>query len=149
MRLKSKFFFLNCQRQIDNLFLRQYTTVLFVSSPHRQGIKTYDRTFVGMPEGLNVRPYVQKLVTVISLYVCIPSLILILISHNQMVSNLYIMLNFCHYVSFMILQVFQRRINGKVDFYRNWEAYKEGFGSLQNEFWLGMSKFVIQYQKNK
>ncbi|XP_076109032.1 uncharacterized protein LOC143077029 [Mytilus galloprovincialis] len=33
--------------------------------------------------------------------------------------------------------VFQRRLNGKTDFYRGWEAYKNGFGDLEAEFWLG------------
>ena len=33
--------------------------------------------------------------------------------------------------------VIQRRFNGNVDFYREWEAYKEGFGTLDDEFWLG------------
>ncbi|XP_077454884.1 tenascin-R-like [Stigmatopora argus] len=33
--------------------------------------------------------------------------------------------------------VFQRRVNGKTDFYRTWNEYTAGFGNLSEEFWLG------------
>jgi ficolin len=33
--------------------------------------------------------------------------------------------------------VFQRRINGETSFYRNWQLYKQGFGFVRREFWLG------------
>ncbi|NP_919364.1 tenascin-R precursor [Danio rerio] len=34
--------------------------------------------------------------------------------------------------------VFQRRQNGLTDFSRKWTDYKIGFGSLEDEFWLGL-----------
>ncbi|KAJ8033445.1 Ficolin-1 [Holothuria leucospilota] len=36
--------------------------------------------------------------------------------------------------------VFQRRIDGITDFYRTWDEYKEGFGDLEHDFWLGNEK---------
>ena len=36
--------------------------------------------------------------------------------------------------------VFQKRLNGSVDFYRYWHDYKHGFGDLCDEFWLGLDK---------
>jgi len=36
--------------------------------------------------------------------------------------------------------VIQRRIDGKVNFQRNWAEYRDGFGSLDGEFFMGLEK---------
>lgn len=39
----------------------------------------------------------------------------------------------------LLLQVFLRRQNGKLEFFRNWKNYTAGFGNMNDEFWLGMA----------
>ena len=43
--------------------------------------------------------------------------------------------------------VFQRRVDGSLDFYRDWKIYKMGFGRLQKEFWIGNDNlFTLSHQ---
>ncbi|XP_049548185.1 fibrinogen-like protein A [Anopheles darlingi] len=36
--------------------------------------------------------------------------------------------------------VFQYRFEGSLDFYRGWNEFRDGFGDLNREFWLGLEK---------
>ena len=46
----------------------------------------------------------------------------------------------CDNRRFARCQVFQRRVDAEVDFYRNWNEYRDGFGDLDGNFWLGKLK---------
>ncbi|XP_071837021.1 fibrinogen-like protein A [Apostichopus japonicus] len=44
--------------------------------------------------------------------------------------------------------VFQRRVDGSEDFYLGWDSYKQGFGNLSINFWLGNDKlYYLTNQK--
>ncbi|KFB48802.1 AGAP012000-PA-like protein [Anopheles sinensis] len=45
--------------------------------------------------------------------------------------------------------VFQRRIDGSVDFYRNWTMYKHGFGDGNGEHWLGLENLHLMTKSGR
>ncbi|XP_053086134.1 microfibril-associated glycoprotein 4-like isoform X4 [Pangasianodon hypophthalmus] len=47
------------------------------------------------------------------------------------------------------LDVFQRRMDGTVNFYRPWEHYKKGFGNKYGEYWLGLEHIYQLTRKKK
>lgn len=46
-------------------------------------------------------------------------------------------------MALMSAQVFQRREDGSVNFFRGWEAYRDGFGRLTGEHWLGVWGWLL------
>lgn len=47
--------------------------------------------------------------------------------------------------------VVQQRIDGREDFYRDWAAYREGFGSFEGDFFLGLEKIhrLTNYERHE
>ena len=41
--------------------------------------------------------------------------------------------------------VIQRRVNGIINFCRDWDHYKKGFGQLQKKFWLGLDNIFTTF----
>ncbi|XP_069497274.1 angiopoietin-related protein 1 [Ambystoma mexicanum] len=45
--------------------------------------------------------------------------------------------------------VIQRRTDGSVNFFRNWDTYKKGFGNIDGEYWLGLENiYMLAKQDN-
>ncbi|XP_067939063.1 angiopoietin-related protein 1-like [Watersipora subatra] len=44
--------------------------------------------------------------------------------------------------------VFQRRVNGSVNFNKNWTDYQAGFGETDGEYWLGLDKIHALTRSN-
>ena len=45
----------------------------------------------------------------------------------------------CQFVTTSGRTVIQRRLDGSVDFQRDWDDYLSGFGNLSSEYWIGVS----------
>ncbi|XP_063060463.1 microfibril-associated glycoprotein 4-like [Engraulis encrasicolus] len=45
--------------------------------------------------------------------------------------------------------IFQRRMDGSVNFYRPWDQYKMGFGNKDGEYWLGMENILLLNMRKK
>lgn len=52
-------------------------------------------------------------------------------------------------MSLCVSQVIQRREDGSVNFFRGWEAYRDGFGTTTGEHWLGGPGFTWTNQSTE
>ncbi len=56
---------------------------------------------------------------------------------------------YCEMVANQGWIVIQRRVNNSVDFYRDWKAYKEGFGKLDGNMWFGLDRINMLVGRNR
>ncbi|KAF6033319.1 hypothetical protein EB796_008373 [Bugula neritina] len=56
---------------------------------------------------------------------------------------------YCEFDSEHGWTVIQRRLDGSVDFYRGWDDYVAGFGSLLGEYWLGLEHIYYLTMTNQ
>ncbi len=56
---------------------------------------------------------------------------------------------YCEMVANQGWIVIQRRVNNSVDFYRDWKAYKEGFGRLDGNMWFGLDRINMLVGRNR
>ncbi|XP_069108647.1 ryncolin-1-like [Argopecten irradians] len=40
--------------------------------------------------------------------------------------------------------IIANRYNGSISFYETWSSYRDGFGYLETEFWIGFEKYRLQ-----